>query len=218
MIIAMDGPAASGKGTLAKRLAAHYGLPFLDTGLLYRAVGARVAPFEGRPGFEAEAIKAARTLDAGKIDPESIRGVGAGRLASMVGAISGVRAALFDTQRQFALQPGGAVLDGRDIGTVVCPEAEVKIFLTATLEARVARRAAQLDALNPATGVRIDTVALRAEIAARDARDRAAPHGGFRPARDAHLLDTSEMDIEAAFRAALAIVERAIADTAGGRT
>jgi CMP/dCMP kinase len=217
MIIAVDGPAASGKGTLAVRLAAHFGLPHLDTGLLYRAVGMQVARYEDQPEFEAKAVAAAKALEVSKIRPDDLRGNGAGRLASKAGAIGEVRQALFETQRKFALQPGGAVLDGRDIGTVVCPEADVKLFVTASLKARAARRAAQLAAPDGPGGTGPGADELAVEITARDARDRAAPHGGFRPAGDAHLLDTSEMDIETAFRAALAIVERAIAGTAGVR-
>ena len=211
MIIAVDGPAASGKGTIGAALARHYGLPYLDTGLLYRAVGMAAARFEDTPEFEAEAIGAARALDPDLMDRAGLSSAHAGVLASKAAVFPEVRAALFGHQRNFALQPGGAVLDGRDIGTNICPEADVKIFVVADQAARIARRAEQLRA----NGRPVDRAALAAEIAERDERDRSASHGGFRRAEDAHLLDTTSLDIESAIRAAVEIVDAAMARKAG---
>lgn len=207
MIIAVDGPAASGKGTLAAGLARHYGLPHLDTGLLYRAVGHAVAGLEDRPDFEAAAIAAAGRVDPAGLDPVILSTAGAGVLASKVAVIGGVRSALFDFQRSFALQPGGAVLDGRDIGTKIAPDADVKLFIAADSKARMERRARQLEA----RGQLVDRYALYHQIEDRDARDMANPNGGFYPAPDAHLLDTTLLDIEAALRAAVAIVDGVMA-------
>ena len=207
MIIAVDGPAASGKGTLAAGLARHYGLPHLDTGLLYRAVGRAVAGLEDSPAFEAAATSAARTIDTGHLDPIPLSTAEVGVLASKVAVIAEVRAALFDFQRQFALQPGGAVLDGRDIGTKIAPDADVKLFIQADSKARMERRARQLEG----RGVVVDRYALYHQIEQRDARDMANPNGGFYPAPDAHLLDTTLLDIEAALRAAVAIVDGVMA-------
>ena len=203
VIIAVDGPAASGKGTLAGGLARHYRLPYLDTGLLYRAVGRAVEAYENGPDFEARAIAAAQTLDEADIDPEFLLSAKIGNLASKVAVIGAVRRALFDYQREFATQDGGAVLDGRDIGTVICPEADVKLFIQADSKARMERRARQLEA----RGQSVDRYALYHQIEERDARDMANPHGGFYKADDAHLLDTTLLDIEAALRAAIAIVD-----------
>ena len=204
MIIAVDGPAASGKGTLAAGLARHYGLPHLDTGLLYRAVGLAVAGQLGKPDFEAHAIAAARALDAAHlIDVDKLTSAEAGVLASHVAVINDVRLAMRQYQRDYAHQPSGAVIDGRDIGTVVCPDADVKLFIVADSKARMERRARQLEA----KGQVVDRYALYHQIEERDARDRANPHGGFYQAADAHLLDTTLLDIEAALRAAVAIVD-----------
>jgi cytidylate kinase len=212
MIIAVDGPAASGKGTLAEGLARHYGLPHLDTGLLYRAVGLAVADLEDQPGFEEAAIAAARALDASQLrDLEELTSARTGVLASKVAVIGPVRQALFDYQRAFATQPGGALLDGRDIGTRICPDADVKLFIQADSKARMERRARQLEK----RGQVVDRYALFHQIEERDARDMANPHGGFYKADDAHLLDTTLLDIEAALRAAIAIVDRAMALKAG---
>ena len=211
MIIAVDGPAASGKGTLALGLARHYGLPHLDTGLLYRAVGLAARGAVGTAGFEAAAIAAARALDPSHLtDLAQLTGAEAGSLASKVAVIAGVRDALFDFQRKFALQPGGAVLDGRDIGTKIAPDADVKLFIEADSKARMERRARQFEA----RGEVVDRYALYHQIEERDARDRANPHGGFYPAADAHLLDTTRLDIDAALRAAVAIVDGAMAGKA----
>ncbi|HWV01534.1 MAG TPA: (d)CMP kinase [Devosia sp.] len=207
MIIAVDGPAASGKGTLAAGLARHYGLPHLDTGLLYRAVGLAVADAAETPAFEPRAIAAARALDAGHLtDLPRLQGAEAGSMASKVAVIAGVRQALFDFQRKFALQAGGAVLDGRDIGTKIAPDADVKLFIEADSKARMERRARQFEA----RGQVVDRYALYHQIEERDARDRANPNGSFYPAADAHLLDTTRLDIDAALRAAVAIVDGAM--------
>ena len=211
MIIAVDGPAASGKGTLALGLARHYGLPHLDTGLLYRAVGLAAKPALDTPEFEHTAIAAARALDAAHLtDLEVLTSAEAGVLASKVAVIEPVRQALRHYQRDFAHQPGGAVLDGRDIGTVVCPDADVKLFIEADSKARMERRARQFEA----KGLPVDRYALYHQIEERDARDRANPHGGFYRADDAHLLDTTRLDIEAALRAAVAIVDGVMAGKA----
>lgn len=213
MIIAVDGPAASGKGTLATGLARHYGLPHLDTGLLYRAVGLAVAIYMDSSMFEAAAIAAARALDATQLgDIEALTSAETGVLASKVAVIADVRKALFDFQRQFAQNPDGAVLDGRDIGTVICPDADVKLFIRADSKARMERRARQLEK----RGQVVDRYALYHQIEERDARDMLNPHGGFYQAQDAHLLDTTLLDIEAALRAAIAIVDRTMALKAGG--
>jgi CMP/dCMP kinase len=211
MIIAVDGPAASGKGTLASGLARHYGLPYLDTGLLYRAVGRAVEAYEDSSDFEARAIAAAQTLDETGIVPEELLSSRIGNLASKVAVIGAVRRALYEYQRDFATQDGGAVLDGRDIGTVICPEADVKLFIEADSKARMERRARQLEA----RGQVVDRYALYHQIEERDARDMANPNGGFYKADDAHLLDTTQLDIEAALRAAIAIVDGTMARKEG---
>lgn len=206
MIIAVDGPAASGKGTLSAALARHYGLPHLDTGLLYRAVGLMVKAQIDAPDIEARATQAANDLDLSAIDPEFLLGAEVGVLASKIAVFPGVRSALFAFQRDFATQQRGAVLDGRDIGTTIAPEADAKLFIVADAKIRATRRARQLGA----RGAPVDREKLLAEIEARDARDAAAPHGGFHPAVDAVLLDTTNLDIEAAITAAIAEVEAAI--------
>ena len=211
MIIAVDGPAASGKGTLASGLARHYGLPHLDTGLLYRAVGRAVEAYEGQDAFEAHAIAAAENLDKADIEPEFLLSAKIGNLASKVAVIGPVRKALFDYQRSFATQSRGAVLDGRDIGTVICPDADVKLFIQADSKSRMERRARQLEA----RGTVVDRYALYHQIEERDARDMLNPNGGFYKADDAHLLDTTLLDIEAALRAAIAIVDGTMASKAG---
>ena len=214
MIIAVDGPAASGKGTLAQGLARHYGLPHLDTGLLYRAVGLAVRDAVDTPAFEARAIAAARALDGGHLSNiEQLTSGEASILASKVAVINEVRQAMRQYQRDFAGQPGGAVLDGRDIGTVVCPDADVKLFIEADSKARMERRARQFEL----KGLPVDRYALYHQIEERDARDRANPHGGFYPAPDAHLLDTTRLDIEAGLRAAVAIVDGVMAGKAASK-
>jgi cytidylate kinase len=204
LIIAIDGPAASGKGTLAKKLAAHYGLRHLDTGLLYRAVAAALLDRGQRPDDEARAIAAAKAIDPARFDGNALKRHEVGEAASIVSAIAGVRAALFDLQRAFAAAPPGAVLDGRDIGTVICPDADVKIFVTAAPEVRARRRVLELQG----RGERADEAAILADINARDARDSSRAAAPLRQAADAELLDTSALDIEAAFQAAVALVER----------
>jgi len=205
MIIAIDGPAASGKGTLAKRVAARYGLPVLDTGLLYRAV-ARDAMAAGHALCnEAAAVEAAWSLDPQTLDDPGLRGPAAGDAASVVAKMAKVRAALLDLQRDFARHPGGAVLDGRDIGTVVCPDADVKIFVTASAEERARRR--YLEHVGRGEAVTQDLVL--AEIKARDDRDMNRAAAPLLPAHDAHMLDTTTLDPDAAFAATIEIIEAA---------
>ena len=206
MIIAIDGPAASGKGTLAKLVARHWGLPCLDTGLLYRAVARDVHARGFRLPDTWSAVAMARSLDPSSLDDPGLRSPGTGEWASIVASISEVRAALLAYQRAFAAQPGGAVLDGRDIGTVVCPAADVKIFVTASPEVRARRRflerQAQSEVVTYETGL--------ADIQRRDARDAGRESAPMRPAADATLLDTSDLDIEAAFDAAVGLIKRKI--------
>jgi cytidylate kinase len=204
MIIAIDGPAASGKGTLAKKLAAHYGLRHLDTGLLYRAVAAALLDAGHKPSDEARAIAAAKAIDPARFDENALKRYEVGEAASVVSAIPGVRAALLDFQKQFAASSPGAVLDGRDIGTVICPNADVKIFVTATPEVRAGRRASELRG----RGEKADDKTILADIIARDERDRSRATAPLVQAPDAHRLDTTQLGIEQAFRAALDIVER----------
>ena len=202
MIIAIDGPAASGKGTLARNLARHFGLPHLDTGLLYRAT-ARALMNEGRDlSCKDAAIAAARGLALTGFDEISLRGSEMAEAASIVAAIPEVRAALTDIQRGFARSPGGGVLDGRDIGTVICPEACPKIFVTASVEVRAARRALELKS----QAEKADYAAVLAEIIRRDERDKNRATAPLMAAKDAIVLDTTTLDAEAAFQAALAIV------------
>jgi cytidylate kinase len=202
MIIAIDGPAASGKGTLGKKLAAHYGFRHLDTGLLYRAVAKALLDVGHEPGDEARAIAAAKAIDPARFDEAALKRHEVGEAASVVSAIPGVRAALFDLQRKFAAAPPGAVLDGRDIGTVICPNAEVKIFVTARPEIRARRRALEL------RGENASEADILADILRRDERDRSRATAPLLQAPDAVLLDTSALDIDGAFAAALAVVER----------
>jgi len=202
VIVAIDGPAASGKGTLAKRLAAALGLPHLDTGLLYRATARAVLDDGGALEDSAAAVRAARGLDPLTLDEARLRGKEMGEAASVVAAVAAVRDALLEAQRAFARRPSGAVIDGRDIGTVICPEAEVKIFVTALPEARAERRWREL----AARGERASLDAVLADIRRRDARDSGRALAPLKRAEDAVLLDTTELDIEAAFAAALRIV------------
>ncbi len=203
MIIAIDGPAASGKGTVSKKLAAHYNLRHLDTGLLYRAVAKALLDAGHAPGDEARAIAVAKAVNPAHFDESALKRYEVGEAASVVSAIPGVRAALFNFQQEFAAAPPGAVLDGRDIGTVICPNANVKLFVTAAPEVRAGRRANELRG----RGEKADEKAILADILARDERDRSRSTAPLLQASDAHLLDTSALDIEAAFRAALALVE-----------
>jgi CMP/dCMP kinase len=203
MIIAIDGPAASGKGTLGKRLAAHYGLRHLDTGLIYRAVAKAVLDAGRSPADVAAAASAANALDPSRFDEAALKVHSISEAASIVSAIPEVRDALLSFQRDFAATPPGAVLDGRDIGTVICPSADVKIFVTATPEVRARRRAAEYTA----QGRNIDENAVLADIRKRDERDKSRAAAPLKQAPDAHLLDTTHLDIDAAIRAAIDIVE-----------
>ncbi len=202
MIIALDGPAASGKGTLARRLAAHFGLPHLDTGLLYRAAARALIDSGDRLDDESRAVAAARGLALTDFNEEVLRGREMGEAASVVAAIPAVRAVLLDTQRAFASRPGGAVLDGRDVGTVICPEADVKIFVTANLETRANRRALEL----AKRGEKVDYADVLADILKRDQRDSSRTSAPLLRADDAATLDTTHLDVNAAFAAALKIV------------
>ena len=202
MIIAVDGPTASGKGTIAQALAAHYRLPHLDTGLLYRAVGRQVALNGGDPDKPEDALAACAFAAALLADPE-LRSEASGGLASRVSVHPEVRAALYDRQRVFALQPGGAVLDGRDIGTVIAPEAEAKLFVTASVHARATRRFLEMQAAGRAATL----AEIEADLAMRDARDKTRAVAPLIASESAAVLDTSALDREAAIAAAIAIVE-----------
>ena len=213
MIIAIDGPAASGKGTLARRLAAHYHLPHLDTGLLYRATAAALID-RGRALSDVDAaVAAARGLALTDFDEARLRTREMGEAASIVAAHPPVRDALIAAQRNFAGRPGGAVLDGRDIGTVICPHADVKIYVTANSAARAQRRALEL----AGRGEKADYAAILADIAKRDARDSERAAAPLKAAPDAALLDTSRLGVEAAFAEALRIVEAALAQRVSHR-
>jgi cytidylate kinase len=212
MIIAIDGPAASGKGTLGKRLAAHYGLRHLDTGLLYRAVAHAVVSAGHRPDDPARATEAATSLDPAAFDEAALKSPAIGEAASLVSAIPGVRAALSAFQREFAAAPPGAVIDGRDIGTVICPHADVKIFVTATPQVRAQRRTLEFRGGD----AKVNEADILADILRRDERDTRRAISPLVRAPDAHLLDTTHFDIDAAFRAAVAIVEAARAGRGRG--
>jgi cytidylate kinase len=203
MIVAVDGPTASGKGTIAKALSAHFGLPHLDTGLLYRAVGRQCFLDGGDPDNGSNALAATGFPDTLLSDPE-LRSEASGGLASRVSVHPVVRHALFERQRSFALQPGGAVLDGRDIGTVIAPDADVKLFVTASVEARAKRRYLEMQAQG--RKIALDEIAV--DLAARDARDMERRDAPLVAAADAVVLDTSELDRDAAVAAAIAIVEK----------
>lgn len=205
MIIAIDGPAASGKGTIARRLAAHYGLPHLDTGLLYRAVGAKA--LENNVDFDDAAALAgiAAGLDLATLDAEALKAGPVGEAASKVAAVPEVRAKLLKLQQDFAHQPGGAVLDGRDIGTVIAPDAEVKLFVTATPEARAERRFNEL----LKRGEEVTLAAVLDDIRRRDARDSGRSSAPLVQAPDAQVLDNTGLDVEGSWQAALALAERA---------
>jgi CMP/dCMP kinase len=205
MIIAIDGPAASGKGTIARRIAAHYRLSHLDTGLLYRATAAALIAEDRDLHDEAAAVAVARGLGLTDFNDATLRTREMGEAASIVAAMPLVRAALIEAQRTFAARPVGAVLDGRDIGTVICPDAEVKIFVTASPAARAQRRALEL----VQHGEKADYNAILADIIRRDARDSNRTIAPLRPAHDAVTLDTTHLGIEAAAAEALRIVEAA---------
>jgi cytidylate kinase len=206
MIIAIDGPAASGKGTLAKRVAERWCLPYLDTGLLYRAVARDVRSRGGALGDAAAAEAAAQWLDPETLDDPGLRHPGLGEAASIVARIPQVRTALLAFQRAFAQRAGGAVLDGRDIGTVVCPRADVKLYVTATAEVRAERRYREkIGRGEPAT-----YEAVLEDILRRDERDAGREAAPMRPAADAFLLDTTDLDIEAAFDTAVGVISRKV--------
>lgn len=202
MIIAVDGPTASGKGTLAKALAAHFGLPFLDTGLLYRAVGRQVQINNGNPDNPADALAGCDFPDS-ILDDAALRTEEVGGLASRVSIHPVVRAALNKRQVDFANQPGGALLDGRDIGTVIAPHADVKLFVTAPAEVRAQRRYDEMQR----HGIDVRFADILADIHARDARDMGRADAPLKPAEDALLLDTGDLTIGGAVQAAIALVE-----------
>jgi cytidylate kinase len=206
MIIAVDGPTASGKGTLSRRIGARYGLPVLDTGALYRAVALALLDAGADPSNPAEAEASAAALDLDAIDDVRIRADAVGQAASIVAALPAVRARLLAAQRAFAHRPGGAILDGRDIATVVCPEADVKLFVTASLAERAARRHAEL--AGRGESVTVDEVAR--QIEARDHRDQTRAVAPLRQAADAYLLDTTGVPIEDAAARAFAIIDAAL--------
>ena len=206
MIIAIDGPAASGKGTLAKRIADLWGLPCLDTGLLYRAVARNVSTRGFKLNDVWAALAAARCIDPSELCDPALRGPKAGDGASIVARIPEVRAALLAYQRAFAGQPGGAVLDGRDIGTVVCPAADAKIYVTARPDVRAKRRYNEYVARSEPVTYEL----ILHDILKRDERDASRESAPMRPAQDACLLDTSDLDIEAAFDAAVGLIKRKI--------
>lgn len=205
MIIAIDGPAASGKGTLGKRLAAHFGYRHLDTGLIYRAVAKAMLDAAADLADDMRAAEIARGLDPRTFDDPALKSQAVGEAASVVSAHPAVRAALVDFQRRFAADPPGAVLDGRDIGTVICPDADVKIFVVAAPEIRARRRALEAQS----RGEPADEAAILADILKRDERDKGRSTAPLKQAEDAVLLDNSELDIDAGVRAAIAIVEAA---------
>ncbi|MEO5810444.1 MAG: (d)CMP kinase [Sphingomicrobium sp.] len=206
MVIAVDGPAASGKGTIAQALAAHYGLPHLDTGMLYRAVALTLVRFGGDFDSEFEAVRAASGI--GQIDPADpeLRSEIVASLASRISAYPAVRAALLERQRGFAAQSGGAVLDGRDVGTVIAPDATAKLFVTAAIEVRARRRLAELEA----RGVRAHFDEVLADLTARDERDSKRKDAPLAKAKDAMLLDTSALDAGEAVKQAIRLVDRRI--------
>ncbi|WP_159011194.1 (d)CMP kinase [Bradyrhizobium sp. S69] len=203
MIIAIDGPAASGKGTLAKRLALHYGLRHLDTGVIYRAVAKALLDAGAELTDEAAAVTAAMELDPGKFGDPALKSQKVGDAASVVSAFPGVRDALVSFQRQFAARPPGAVLDGRDIGTVICPDADVKIFVIADPKVRAQRRTLEAKG----RGEDADEAVILADILKRDERDQNRAAAPLKAAPDAHLLDNSHLDIEGGVRAAIDIIE-----------
>ncbi len=211
MIIAVDGPVAAGKGTLARRIASQYGLVYLDTGALYRAVGLLVLRRGQDPNDQEAALKAAQSVSEISLEDPELRKEETGNAASVVAANQDVRAALLDYQRNIANQKPGAVLDGRDIGTVVCPEAEVKLFVTASAETRAKRRFEELKS----KGEDVSPEDILADLKQRDARDQGRNSAPLVQAEDAHLLDTTKLDIEAALAAACRIIEETVSAQSG---
>jgi cytidylate kinase len=208
IVIAVDGPAASGKGTIAKALASHFGLPHMDTGLLYRATALNLFRFGGDPASEFEATRACDLTSISLDDPE-LRSEIIGSIASRISAYPAVRERLLDRQRSFASQPGGAVLDGRDIGTVIAPQADVKLFVTASVEVRARRRVSELMARGmPA---HLDDVII--DLKARDSRDSSRATAPLEQANDAIILDTSELDIDRAIASAIDLAEKRLHDS-----
>ena len=203
IVIAVDGPAASGKGTIARALARHFGLPHMDTGLLYRAVALNLFRFGGDPGNEFEAVRAC-DLTSVSVDDPDLRSEIVGSIASRISAYPAVREQLLERQRRFAALAGGAVLDGRDIGTVIAPDADAKLFVTASVEARARRRLAEL--LSRGISAHLQDVII--DLKARDARDSTRGTAPLVQASDALLLDTSDMDIDQAVEAAIGFVEK----------
>jgi cytidylate kinase len=206
-VIAVDGPAASGKGTIARALARHYGLPHMDTGLLYRAVALNLWRWGGDPSSEFEALRATSELNLDAGDPE-LRSEPVSKVASSISAYASVRAALLERQQEFARQAGGAVLDGRDIGTVIAPDADVKLCVTASAEVRARRR--QQELLGRGMNVHFEDVL--ADVRARDERDSTRAAAPLKQAPDALLLDTSELTIEEAIAEALRLAQQRLAD------
>lgn len=205
MIIAVDGPTASGKGTIAKRLAVHFGVPHLDTGLLYRAVGRQVAINEGDPDNEAHALAGCAFCDD-LLEDEALRSEAVGSLASRVSVHPAVREALFRRQRAFAETPGGAVLDGRDIGTVIAPDADVKLFITASVHERARRRWLEMTETHLGREDEIALDEIERDIVARDARDIQRTDAPLKAAADALVIDTTSFDRDQAFEAVLEAV------------
>jgi cytidylate kinase len=206
MIVAIDGPAASGKGTIGKRVAAHYGLAYLDTGSLYRAIARDTLAGGGDPADTLAALASAKALDPATLNDPALRGPGLGEAASLVARHAMVRGVLLAYQREFARAPTGAVIDGRDIGTVICPDAEVKLFVTATTEERARRRYLELKQ----AGIPVTKGEVLADIKRRDERDRNRDVAPLRMAPDAYLLDTTNLDIDAAFKAAIDLIDAAM--------
>ncbi|MEM9087100.1 MAG: d(CMP) kinase [Pseudomonadota bacterium] len=211
MIIAVDGPTASGKGTIAKRLAAHFGVPHLDTGLLYRAVGRQVALNEGDPDNEAHALAGCAFPDE-LLQDEELRTEEVGGLASRVSVHPAVREALFKRQRAFAEQPGGAVLDGRDIGTIIAPDADVKLFITASVQERARRRWLEMVGKHIGDEDEIPLAEIEKDVVARDARDINRADAPLKAASDAMVIDTTSFDREQAFETVLEAVLEALKD------
>jgi cytidylate kinase len=201
LVIAVDGPAASGKGTIGRAIARHFGLPVMDTGLLYRAVALNLWRWGGDPRSEFEAVRACDELGFDPADPE-LRSEPVSKIASMISAYAGVREALLQRQQDFARQPGGAVLDGRDIGTVIAPDADVKLFVTASPEVRAKRRMRELEK----RGMHARYEDVLADIHSRDKRDSTRDVAPLKPAPDAIVLDTSDLDVEQSIAEALRLV------------